>query len=309
MAASTLHRLVVDPHQALDDLGGAARYGELRRLGVSEKRLRRAVHEGRVEMVGPGTYALPWAEPAVKMASRFRAHIGCVTACEHWGLPLWEDHATPHLVVPRHRSPSQRDPREMARVVLHRTSSPLPDRRWLPVAQAVDQAAWCTSPVGQLVLVDAALHAGILLPGDLAHCGEGDDRRRRWLRRMASGTAESPPETVARVAMVTAGLSVRAQVAVPGVGRVDFVVEDALVVEIDGWAFHGSRDAFEADRARDRRLLARAMPVMRFTAKQVRDDPCGMVREIAGVLGRAPHADFDRRMRWVLGHGPEVFGS
>lgn len=194
-------------------------------------------------------------------------------------------------------------------MVLHRTSSSMSDRRWLPVAQSVDQAAWCTSPVGQLVLVDAALHAGILLPGDFAHFGEGDERRRRWLRRMASGAAESPPETVARVAMVTAGLSVREQVAVSGVGRVDFVVEDSLVVEVDGWAFHGSRDAFEADRARDRLLLARAMPVMRFTAKQVRDDPCGMVREIAGVLGRAPHADFDRRMRWVLGRAAEAFGS
>jgi very-short-patch-repair endonuclease len=263
--------------------------------------LRLAVREGRVEVVGPGTFALPWADPAVKMASRFRARIGCVTACEHWGLPLWDDHETPHLVVPRHRSPSQRDPREVARVVLHRTSTLMPDQRWVPVAQAIDQAAWCTSPMGQLVIVDAALHAGIVFPADLAHFGEGDDRQRAWLRRMASGAAESPPETVARVAMVTAGFAVREQVPVPGVGRVDFVVEDALVVEVDGWAFHGGREAFEADRARDRRLLARTMPVMRFTGKQVRADPCGMVAEIADVVGRTPRADFDRRMRWVLG--------
>lgn len=285
----------------LADSGGAAHRTDLLRAGVPERAIRRAVDQERVKQIGHGTYALPWTPRDVALATLFRAHIGCVTACKNWGLPTWEDSDRTHLIVPRHRSGSRRGPLESSQVTVHYTSAPLSSGRWVPVAQAVDQAGWCTSPVGQLVIVDAALHAGVLLTRDIAHFEQRDGRRRAWLRRMASRAAESPPETVARVAMTTAGLAVREQVAFPGIGRVDFVVEDAVVVEIDGWAFHGDRDAFEADRARDRQLLGDGMPVMRFTAKQVRADPMEMARAVARVVGRAPHARLAERMRWTLG--------
>ena len=235
------------------------------------------------------------------MARLFRAHVGCVSACEHWGLPVWERHTLPHVVVPRNRSPARRDPGEARRVVVHRTSEPLPGGVWVRGSQAVDQAGWCTSPVGQLVIVDAALRAGILLSGDLAHFGVRDARRRTWLRRVASGAAESPLETVARAAMVIAGLAVSEQVVVPGVGRVDFVVEDALAVEVDGWEFHRSREAFERDRARDRLMLSRSVPVMRFTAREVRNEPHALVMQVAHAVGRSPRRDFERRLAWALG--------
>ena len=291
----------MDIVRALDELGGAAHRTELLLAGVPERSLRRSVLDGRIERLGHGTYALPWAAPEVGIATLFRASLGCVTACEHWGLPVWEHHGLPHLVVPWGRSSSRRDPRELARAVFHRTSKPLPSALWVSVAQAIDQAGWCTSPVGQLVMVDAALHAGVLMPGDLAHFEVGPARRRAWLRRIASGAAESPLETVARAALVTAGLSVKEQVIVPGVGRVDLVVEDAVAVELDGWEFHRSREAFERDRARDRLLLARSVPVMRFTARELRADPQAVVAQVAKVVGRDVRRDAEGRLAWALG--------
>jgi very-short-patch-repair endonuclease len=291
----------MDIVRALDDLGGAAHRTELLLAGVPERSLRRSVLDGRIGRLGHGTYALPWAVPEVAIAKLFRASLGCVTACDHWGLPVWESHDVPHLVVARGRSSSRRDPRELTRAVLHRTSTPISDRLWVPVAQAIDQAGWCTSPVAQLVLVDAALHAGVLFPGDLAHFEVGAARRRAWLRRMASGAAESPLETVARAALVTAGLRVREQVVVPGVGRVDLMVEDAVAVELDGWEFHRSREAFERDRERDRLLLMREVPVMRFTARELRADPQAVAVQVGGVVGRAVRRDAARRLAWVLG--------
>jgi len=299
----------VDIVRALDELGGAARRTELLRAGVPERSLRRSVLEGRVERVGDGTYALPWAPREVALARLFRARLGCVTACEHWGLPVWERDEVPHLIAPRDRSCSRRGVSELGQVVMHRTSTPLPNRLWVPVAQAIDQAGWCTSPVGQLVIVDAALHAGVLFPGDLAHFEVRDARRRAWLRRMASGAAESPLETVARAAMIAAGLRVAEQVVVPGVGRVDFVVEDTCAVEVDGWQFHQGREAFERDRARDRLMLARGMPVMRLTARELRDDPWAVVMQIAGVVGKAPRRDLERRLAWVFGRSGEKPGE
>lgn len=320
----------MDILRALDDNGGAARRTELLAVGVPERALARGIASGRVVTVGRGTYALASAASEVGLARSFRAQVGCVTACAHWGLPVWGDHQVPHLVVPRSRSASRRDARELSNVVLHRsglwstrvdtagaremvgatvsrgqgpTRGTLP-RLWVPVAKAIDQAGWCSTPLEQLVLVDAALHVGLILPHDLHHFVHRDAYRRTWLRRMASAASESPLETAARLAMVLSGLGVKEQVVVNGVGRVDFVVEDTVVVEVDGWEFHQSRDAFERDRARDRLMLGHGLPVMRFTASELRRDLVRMAGQVAAAIGKRPHADSARRIAWATGAVP-----
>ena len=52
---------------------------------------------------------------------------------------------------------------------------------------------------------------------------------------------------------------------------------EALVVELDGWGFHGDRDAFERDRRRDVRLQLAGYDVLRFTWERLTDDPDGVV--------------------------------
>ena len=47
--------------------------------------------------------------------------------------------------------------------------------------------------------------------------------------------------------------------------------EQRVVVETDGWAFHNTREAFEADRTRDAHLTASGYRVLRFTHRQVLD--------------------------------------
>ncbi len=42
-----------------------------------------------------------------------------------------------------------------------------------------------------------------------------------------------------------------------------------LIVEVDGWETHGTRTAFEDDRARDAWLTAQGYRVVRFTWRQV----------------------------------------
>jgi very-short-patch-repair endonuclease len=54
-----------------------------------------------------------------------------------------------------------------------------------------------------------------------------------------------------------------------------------LVVEMDGWGTHGTRSAFEADRARDIRLRMQGFHVLRFTWRQLTDDP----KAVAAVIG------------------------
>jgi very-short-patch-repair endonuclease len=67
---------------------------------------------------------------------------------------------------------------------------------------------------------------------------------------------------------LTGGLLLQVQ---PKLGkfRVDFLINEDLVVEIDGHAFHGDKRAFEVDRLRDQELILRGLRVIRFPAKQV----------------------------------------
>jgi very-short-patch-repair endonuclease len=62
-----------------------------------------------------------------------------------------------------------------------------------------------------------------------------------------------------------------------------------LVVETDGHRHHGTRAAFEADRARDATLTALGWRVVRFTDRQVRRDPAttaDLLRRLLADLSR-----------------------
>ena len=63
--------------------------------------------------------------------------------------------------------------------------------------------------------------------------------------------------------------------------------EHKLVVEVDSWRFHGDRGAFENDRARDAILIAHGYRVLRFTARQLRDQPLIVLGQLAAALALA----------------------
>src|SRR4051794_9672829 len=60
--------------------------------------------------------------------------------------------------------------------------------------------------------------------------------------------------------------------------------EQRLVVECDGFAAHGTREAFERDRAKDRELVVAGWRVVRVTWRQLIDDPEVVARQLAALL-------------------------
>jgi very-short-patch-repair endonuclease len=58
-----------------------------------------------------------------------------------------------------------------------------------------------------------------------------------------------------------------------------------LVVEIDGFAWHSTRDALRRDHIRQRRITLAGWTVLRYTADEVRNDPSTMLAEVAAALG------------------------
>lgn len=68
--------------------------------------------------------------------------------------------------------------------------------------------------------------------------------------------------------------------------EVDLLWREArLVVELDGRAWHDTAEAFERDRRRDATLTARGWRVLRFSWRQVVNEPRWVVATIAATLG------------------------
>jgi very-short-patch-repair endonuclease len=66
---------------------------------------------------------------------------------------------------------------------------------------------------------------------------------------------------------------------------VDFLWRDQrLIAETDSFEHHGDRAAFEADRARDARLKLMGYTVVRFTWRQMVDQPERVAATIRGLL-------------------------
>ena len=60
-----------------------------------------------------------------------------------------------------------------------------------------------------------------------------------------------------------------------------------LVVEVDGYAFHSSRAAFERARRRDAEFLAHGVQVLRVTWTQIADEPTALVATLARATASA----------------------
>ena len=61
--------------------------------------------------------------------------------------------------------------------------------------------------------------------------------------------------------------------------EVDFLWRpQRLIVELDGFEYHSSREAFEADRRRDRDLQLRGYDVLRFADSELDESPRALRR-------------------------------
>ena len=89
--------------------------------------------------------------------------------------------------------------------------------------------------------------------------------------------------------MAAAGIHFSQQVQVTSAIRVDFVLGDRLVVEIDGAEFHATREGFEQDHRRDAALRALGYRVLRFSYWQVSERWADVMAAVAAALVSGDH--------------------
>ena len=148
-----------------------------------------------------------------------------------------------------------------------------------PLEQALDRAE-------QLRLLDFADLAKRIQPGR-----PGSPSLQAVLSRYTAGTTLTRSELEERFlrlcdahGLPRPGTNTR----IEGV-EVDFVWRNArLIVEVDGYAYHRSPSAFEADRERDVVLALAGWQVLRFTWAQITERPAWVAGAIFTRLARSP---------------------
>lgn len=139
--------------------------------------------------------------------------------------------------------------------------------------------------------------AAVLRNGIRQHLADRDDRRgvtrALMLTDLATGKADSPPESWIRLIVVEAGFPVpEAQYEICSVdGRLVYLLDLAwpelrIALEYDGFAAHEDRKAYDAER--DERLAGRGWIVLRARAEDLRD-PSRLLGEL--------RVAFDQRSR------------
>lgn len=120
-------------------------------------------------------------------------------------------------------------------------------------------------------------------------------RRVRWTSIAArecaqtvNGLSDSGLETLVVVRLTPWGLRIRQQIVIAG-HRVDVLLGERLVVQIDGFAHHSAAAQRGRDVAHDAELRLRGFTVLRFTYAQVVHDWPAVERTIARALATGAH--------------------
>jgi very-short-patch-repair endonuclease len=175
---------------------------------------------------------------------------------------------------------------------------------------AVDSIEWalleairCQHRIDAIVSLDSALNQRLIsMPSALA-LFDHLPRQYSAYAHQIDPAAQSGLETKARLGLRRFRVALRTQARIAGVGRVDLLVGDRLVLELDGYRWHSTQEAFEEDRRRDLELIKRGYLVVRLSYDQVMNQWESVVSVIRDLVSRREHRWAARHVRAGLAAG------
>jgi predicted transcriptional regulator of viral defense system len=280
---------------------GVVSLGQLRSLGVGHRAVEGRLRSGRLHQVHRGVYAV--GHPLLSSEGRWTAAVlacgpGAVlshrTAAAHWGLRPAAT-ATVEMTVP-----TTNGRRRRRGIVIHRSRSLGPSEVTIHQGIPVTTPARALLDTAELVprhqLERAVERAETLRIFDLTALRrvitENPTRRgSRLLAEVLDAYGHEPGFTRSDLEQLLLRLCVEHGLPRPLVNTVvgryepDFLWRDQrLIVETDGHETHGTRAAFERDRARDAQLVAEGYRVVRFTYRQMTRRPQHVAEVLRSLL-------------------------
>lgn len=267
---------------ALRHLGGIARTADVLRSGVRRRAIERALAAGAVMRPSKGWIALPQTDPALVFAARHHVVLSCITQAERMKLWLAERPPHPHVAAPNRGAKVRGGP-----MTVHWTRPLVPRAPMLledPLENVLAHVAECQPYETALAVWESALNAGrtdLLSLGALPLSG-----RARSLLSNCTPFSDSGLESLVCSRLSWLPVPVRQQVYIGG-HRVDVLVGERLIVQIDGASHAGKRRT--ADISHDARLIQQGYRVIRLAYEQVMLRWEEAQETILGAVARGEH--------------------
>jgi very-short-patch-repair endonuclease len=272
---------------------------QLVQAGIGAGAIHTRVVAGRLHRIHRGVYAVghpvlaPFArEMAALLACGPGAAISHRTAARLWKL-LDEDGDDIELTVAGRKTKTRAGLKVHSSRSLREADVRLLSALWVtvPVRTLVDLADVASDRDLERATARALTHRMVdprrLLTEIASHQGRRGVAR---LRRLLDGS-DPPAMTRSEAEERFLALIRAAELPPPRVNarlhgyEVDFHwPQQGVVVEVDGYQFHSSRDAFERDRRRDADLQSQGLSVLRVTWRQVVEEPYATVARTARAL-------------------------
>lgn len=261
--------------------GGIVRSTTLQRAGVSKHVVADAVRRGGLLRLRRVWVAIPEADPYLLSAARNGVVVSCVTRAQR--LDLWSiDVDQPHVAAPAHAGMVSLDT-----AVVHR-HQPLiprhPDALEDPIENALALVAVCQPFEHALAIFDSAFRKDLVDPSAFSRYTLSG--RARELLAASSRYRDSGLETIVYVRLRFLRLPIVSQVWLAG-HRVDFLIGDRLVLQIDGGHHVGRQRADDIEH--DARLALLGYHVIRVTYEQVMGRWHTVLDLVVRAIGQGRH--------------------
>ncbi|MEL4319657.1 DUF559 domain-containing protein [Leifsonia sp. YIM 134122] len=256
------------------NVGGVADYRAMDAMGIPRSVVREAVRTGGLVPVRSRWFASPLAHPDVVRAVRVGGVLTGASVARTNGLWLLSDdllHVRVRSTASRLSSPDDRATplaADLHKVCVHYSLWPKTSPCVDSVGDAIVEMFRCGDGRSALAALDSALNKRLLGQADLARMRPRIPLGKLWIFDRADAGAQSGLESLVRLLLATTRVQHRTQVWIAPAGRVDILIGDRLVLELDGRTFH-TGEAFEDDRRRDFALIMQGYLVLRISYQMV----------------------------------------
>jgi very-short-patch-repair endonuclease len=256
----------VDLIQWLDQHGGIAHVDDALRAGFTRHRIRHAVASRLVRRIRRSWICIPQAPALLKRAASISGRVACVSAARHHELWTLADDDNSEVRDRAHLSVRPNASRfDAGDAVVHWNSGPEAVSRFdlvEPVANALVQIADCRPFDHAVATWESAIRRGHVRREFLERLPLRTEASRRVLTA-SSELSDSGIESLPLARLRRIGVEPRQQVPLLG-HRVDGLIGDRLVYQVDGYEFHRSSEQRRSDLAHDRTLVLAGYTVLRF---------------------------------------------
>lgn len=253
---------------------------QLRAKGVSKRQLNSFLRIRR------GVYAAPECCAHTRDAALHGGALACVSAAEHLGIWVLTHSADAHVWLGGH---GHAYPHPGCACIEHWDGSPTDAFGLASVARMLRQILDCRGVEEFFVALESARHLHLITDSGMAWLRAHTNPAARESIDFARADAESGLESLMRWRLRDLDIEIRCQVEIAGVGRVDLLLGDRLIVEVDGVLGHDGASSRHKDLVRDSNAAAWGYLTLRFDYAMIVHDWPSVEATVRSYVDRGLH--------------------